>query len=100
MANLKRASQQLFSRPNDERFESLEALISHCSRVKDESNIHWRLPTEITPCPVGLDLGLQIGGNGVHTFNDWSFGQTCSIAEVHKETVNRLGTDTASRVLR
>jgi len=100
MANLKCASQQLFSRPNDERFESLEALISHCSRVKDESNIHWRLPTEITPCPVGLDLGLQIGGNGVHTFNDWSFGQTCSIAEVHKETVNRLGTDTASRVLR
>lgn len=100
MANLKRASQQLFSRPNDERFESLDALISHCSRVKDESNIHWHLPTEITHCPVGLDLGLQIGGNGVHSFNDWSFGQTCSIAEVHKDTVNRLGADTASRVLR
>ena len=100
MANLKRASQQLFSRPNDERFESFEALQSHCNRMKECSTLHWQLPTEFTPCPMGLELGLQIGGNGIHSLNDWSFGQLCSLATVQRETVNRLGADTASRVLR
>ena len=72
MANLKRASQQLFSRPNDERFESFEALQSHCNRMKESSTLHWQLPTEFTPCPMGLELGLQIGGDGIHWQRDGS----------------------------
>jgi len=100
MANLKRASQQLFSRPNDERFESFEALQSHCNRMKESSTLHWQLPTEFTPCPMGLELGFPIGGNGIHSLNDWSFGQLCSLATVQRETVNRLSAEPASRVLR
>jgi len=100
MANLKRASQQLFSRPDDERFETFEDLRNHCSQMKDSSSLYWHLPTEITPCPMGAELGIEIGGNGIHSLNDWSFGQVCSIADVKKETINRLGCDTASRVFR
>jgi hypothetical protein len=100
MANLKRASQQLFARPDDERFESFQSLQSHCQQMKENSNLFWHLPTEITPSPFGLELGLQVGGNGIHSLTDWSFGQMCSIADVKKDTVNRLSPDTASRVLR
>lgn len=100
MANLKRASQQLFVRPDDERFESSESLQSHCQQMKENSNLFWHLPTEITPSPFGLELGLHIGGNGIHSLTDWSFGQMCSIADVKKDTVNRLSPDTASRPLR
>ena len=100
MANLKRASQQLFSRPNDERFETFDSLQSHCNRMKENSSLFWHLPKEISPCPIGSELGIDIGSNGVHSLNDWSFGQVCTIANVHKETVNRLGSDTASRVFR
>jgi len=82
MANLTRASQQQFARPNDERFESFQSLHSHSKRMKENSNLLWHLPTEITPSPFGSELGLQIGGNGIHSLTDWSFGQVCSIADV------------------
>lgn len=100
MANLNRASQQLFARPDDERFESFQSLHSHCQQLKENSNLLWHLPIEVTPSPFGSELGLQIGGNGIHSLSDWSFGQVCSIADVKKDTVNRLSPDTASRVLR
>ena len=100
MANLKRASQQLFARPDDERFENFQTLHSHCKQMKENSNLYWHLPTEITPSASASELGLQINGNGIHSLTDWSFGQVCSIADVRKETVNRLSPDTASRVLR
>ncbi len=100
MTNLRRASQQLFSRPQDERFDDFDALRQHCIDMKESSQLYWQLPTEITPRPLGTEFGLEIGGNGIHSLNDWSFGQMCSIAEVQKETVNRLSPDTASRVFR
>ena len=100
MANLTRASQQLFARPNDEHFESFQSVHSHSKRMKENSDLLWHLPTEITPSPFGSELGLQIGGKGIHSLTDWSFGQVCSIADVKKDTVNRLSPDTASRVLR
>ena len=88
MANLTRASQPLFARPNDERFESFQSLHSYSKRMKENSNLLWHLPTEITLSPFGEELGLQIGGNGIHSLTDWSFGQVCSIADVKKDTVS------------
>ena len=70
MANLKRASQQLFARPDDERFESFQSLHSQCQQLKENSNLLWHLPTEVTPSPFGSELGLQIGGNGIHSLSD------------------------------
>ena len=43
----------------------------------------------------------QDGAGGSHDLafqmNDWSFGQLCRLAKVHRETVNRVSADTATR---
>ena len=99
MVHLKRASEQLFSRPEDERFDSFEALQTHCERIRDESNVRWQMPNELRPCVRADGLGFQLGSDGEFRLNDWSFSQSCGLAGVKKETVNRLSADTASRVL-
>lgn len=100
MANLKRASAQLFARPDDERFPSFDALADHCRSVRDESQERWQMPGSVTPEPLDWDLGLRVGDDGAFALNDWSFGQLCGLADVQKETLNRLRAGTASRVLR
>ena len=100
MANLKRASRQLFSRSDDERFENLDALQEHCRQMQQTSNVLWQMPNTVQTAAMNGGLGVQIGNDGEYLMNDWSFGQVCSLAEVHKETVNRLAPDTAARVLR
>jgi hypothetical protein len=100
MANLKRASQQLFSRPEDERFPSFDALVEHCRSVRNESQERWQLPGTVSPEDIGETLGLRVGTDGDFVLNDWSFGQLCGLADVQKETVNRLRANTAARVLR
>lgn len=98
MVHLTRASKQLFERPEDERFENLEALYQHCSAIREQSSELWQAPAEILPRGDG-ELCLQLGENGEYWLNDWSFSQACSLAGVRKETVNRLSLLTASRVL-
>lgn len=99
MANLKRAYQQLFARPTDERFSTFDDLYSHCSRLKDESQVHWKQPTDVFPVNRQGNLGLKLPADQAYELNDWSFGQVCTIAEVKKETVNRLRLETATQVL-
>jgi len=41
---------------------------------------------------------LNVGTDGASALNDWSFGQLCRLASLHKETVNRLSAETAQRV--
>lgn len=98
MANLKRASSQLFSRPDDERFPSFDALVEHCRSVRDQSQERWQLPGSVSSEDLGRTLGLRVGTDGDFVLNDWSFSQLCGVAEVQKETINRLRADTAARV--
>ena len=99
--NLTRASGELFRRAPDERFPSLDALLAHCRREKDESADAWVSPALLVPeaTPDGR-LGLRAGPDGPFTLNDWSFGQLCGLAKVGKDTVNRLTPDTAARAFR
>ncbi len=98
MAHLKRAFEQLFSRPDDERFDSLDALHQHCREMREQAEEHWELPHLIKPEEVGDLLSLRVGDQGCFGLNDWSFGQLCSLADVRKETVNRLQAATAAKV--
>jgi histone H3/H4 len=99
MQNLVRANRELFRRTPDETYPSLEALVSHCRRQREDSTDHWISPTGLWTRPVGSDGLLLAGGEDkVFQMNDWSFGQLCRLAGVTKETVNRLSPDTASRV--
>jgi len=99
MQNLTRASQELFRRTPDETFPSLDVLVNHCHQQQEASLDHWISPTGLWTKPV--DAGsLLLAGDEDQTFrmNDWSFGQLCRLSGVAKETVNRLSSDTASRV--
>ena len=99
MTNLTRASRELFRRTPDETYPTLQTLVDHCRQQRDQSQDHWLSPTGLWTRPMGSECLLLTGGEDqVFQMNDWSFGQLCRLAGVTKETVNRLSSDTASRV--
>src|SRR5262245_17665789 len=99
MQILTRASEELFSRSADERFENLVDLVRNCQAQKQESQDRWLLPAAVKPEPADLALQLKLGQEGCFKLNDWGFSQLCRLAGVAKETVNRLSADTAAKVL-
>lgn len=96
--NLTRASQELFRRSPDERFESLDVLYRRCQEDKARSMDRWHSPMEIAAVPAEGRLTLRAGEIDLR-MNDWSFSQLCRLANVGKDTLNKLTADTASRVL-
>lgn len=99
MVNLTRASEELFRRSPDERFETLDELIRKCREEKRSSEDRWHLPDQVKLEKLEDSIGIALGDAGEYRLNDWSFGQLCKLAGVGKETVNRLSPTTASRVL-
>ena len=100
MVNLKRASNELFSRTPDESFPSLSVLEEHCLRGRQESQEIWQPPGTIVAKTTASSnrLSLSTGGEKLYQLNDWSFGQLCRLAGVSKDTVNRLSPETAACV--
>jgi len=103
MATLTRASEQLFERSPDERFESLAELKQHCERERTFSSDLWRSPAELTPTALEGEVTVRVSDEGddasPHRLNDWSFTQLCGMAGVPKAAVNRLTPRTATQVL-
>jgi hypothetical protein len=99
MENLAKASHELFTRAPDERFPSLRALWEHCQEDKKNGIEQWHPPSLVVPEPVNGCIGLRLDQEGSYALNDWSFTQLCRQAEVHKETVNQVSPDTATRIL-
>jgi hypothetical protein len=99
MANLRQASRELFSRPPDERFESVDELLRHCQSLRQSSTDRWQLPQTLRPSADADRLVLALGDDGAFHLNDWSFTQLCGMAGIAKETINRLSPETASRAL-
>lgn len=101
MANLTRASNELFRRTPDETFPSLSALTQHCRRQLEDAREIWQPPTTLATRPTDEGrLLLEAGNDGAFELNDWSFGQLCRLSGVAKETVNRLSPATVSEVFR
>ena len=99
MVCLKKAHDELFRRSADETFETLDQLRQHCRQQKGESADFWQRPQLLGPQASGDSIWLALEGGRKARLNDWSFSQTCRLAGVSKETVNRLSLETASRVL-
>ena len=99
MATLTQASRELFSRPPDERFESVEAIWRHSQALRESSHDRWQLPQTFRPSSDVDRLVLALGDDGAFHLNDWSFTQLCGMAGIAKETINRLSPETASRAL-
>jgi hypothetical protein len=100
MVNLTRASRELFSRTPDERFSSFDALLAHCHERRERSSEHWQLSQElaIQHTPAGLRMQLDDAETPNLSLSDWSFSQLCKLCGVQKDTVNKLTSETASRV--
>lgn len=102
MVNLTRASRELFSRTPDERFDSFDALLAHCQERKFQAIEHWQPSQNLR---IERDAGqllmrLEQAEDVRLSLSDWSFSQLCRLCEVHKETVNKLTTETAELVFR
>jgi hypothetical protein len=97
MGNLTRASHELFRRGPDERYESLVALWECCNGQKEQSTDRWHAPGAVE-LRAADTIELAAGSDGAFLLNDWSFSQLCRMHGVAKDTVNRLSTETASRV--
>jgi hypothetical protein len=96
--NLTRASRELFRRRPDEAFETLDDLRRHCRADKEDSKDRWHSPTEIKPLPTEGRLSLGLGTDSCR-LNDWSFGQLCKLANVSKDTLNKLSPETCALAL-
>jgi hypothetical protein len=79
--------------------ESLDALYQRCQADKERSSEHWHAPVEIVPKAIEGRLALEVGSSGLQRLNDWSFSQLCKLANVSKDTLNRLSPETAARAL-
>lgn len=98
MQHLTRAHDQLFARGVDERFPTLQALWDHCSSQRNTSADRWHTPDEITPAGDSGQLQLRLAGSDGLALNDWSFSQLCKLANVSKDTLNRVSAPTAAQV--
>ena len=98
MTQLTRAHNELFRRSPDERFESLQALWDHCHRECEQSQDRWHPPQAIRPVPEEGRFRIDLGGEGTFNLNDWSFSQLCRLANVNKDTLNRVSPGTAARI--
>lgn len=99
MAMLTRANEQLFTRTEDEQFQTFDDLWRHCRRQKESSREHWPLPQTVETRSRSGDLVLSLGTDGDFGMTDWAFSQLCRLATVSKDTVNQLSAETAARVL-
>jgi len=100
MQNLTRAHTELFRRSPDEHFYSIDSLWRHCREQKALSLDQWHPPAFMIPDVDGQHLSLGLGQPEAFRLNDWSFGQLCRLAEVSKDTLNKLSPATAREVLR
>ena len=98
MTNLTKAHEELFARTPDETFGSMQELWDHCYRQREQSADRWHAPDALSTRGNNGSLVLTLGSDGAFCMNDWSFSQLCRLAEVSKDTVNRLSPETASTV--
>ena len=99
MANLTRASKELFTRSPDERFESLGDLCQHCRQEKELARDRWHPPQTFQPELDSDRVTLRLGDDGTFNLNHWSFSQLCRLCGVNKDTIVRLSPETATRAL-
>lgn len=99
MQVLTTASNELFSRRPDERFETLQELWNRCNNDRQQSLERWHPPQALKVQPGGRNPRLVLGQDGEFQLNDWSFSQLCRLANVSKDTVNRVSSATACSIL-
>lgn len=100
MAHLMKASNELFKRRPDERFNSFGDLFANCKRRREESEEHWCRSLLFDSAPgEHSSLSMTIDDTSFK-LNEWSFSQLCRLGGVSKDTLNKLSPGTASLAMR
>ncbi len=99
MADLTRASRELFRRTPDEYVPDLPTLVGRCREQRDRSADRWQLQQTLKPVSLPGSVGVELGTDGAFELNDWSFSQLCKLAAVSKDTLNRLSPGTTAAAL-
>ena len=98
--NLVQANREWATRPADQRFWTLQDLYNKSKQYAEESVIK---PLALNQCQVvplvGDDLGLSGPKGGVATFQNYSFGQLCSLAKAPAGYLRELPAPVASACL-
>jgi len=100
MANLLKASHQLFSRKADETFEDIPSLHRACLERMSDSG-EFSVPANqlsFESDPNTLTVNLCTSSN-TYSINSWAFSQLCRMAGAEKRTINRLSSHTAAVAL-
>lgn len=100
---LMKANQQWMTRPSDERFTSLDAMLDHFGAQRARSNARTVSSRAIQAGPVDGDdtrkgLALIVDGQ-VATPNHWAFGQLCDRANAPAGYLRRLPADLTADLL-
>jgi hypothetical protein len=74
-------------------------LFRHCQDQKENAVEKWCSPSEIRPVLFDQMPSLELGQEGNHQLNSWSFAQVCEIAKVSSGTVNKVNPSTAVNIL-
>lgn len=98
--NLVQASREWASRPADQRFWTLADLYARSKQYAEESVVK---PVSLSECQVvplaGDDMGLSGPEGGVATFQHYSFGQLCGMAQAPTGYLRGLPAPIASACL-
>jgi len=98
--NLTHASRELFSRPADHCFPTMDDLHRRCTFDKKRSRDLWSHGRGLQVSVERNAVSLGLDGEPPMQLTDWSFSQLCQLAGVSKDTLNRLTPDTAAQVFR
>jgi hypothetical protein len=98
MTNLTHASRQLFTRSEDERYQSLPDLLRATADMKNRCADATVSRRDLRPFVHDSYLSFQHSEQLPAHLNDWSFTQLCQLAGASKDTVNRLRAATAVQV--
>lgn len=98
MSNLTQASHEWATRPDDERFESLEALYLYTLFSAQRAKAKTVPTTTLRVKDYDGDLKL-VGGEDEYSFNHWSFGQTCRKVGAPSDWLRKVPADLAAKNL-
>jgi hypothetical protein len=97
MTHLIQAHDQWAIRPNDERFLSLDEMLTHMTTVREESASKITSSRHLTALPDADNKGMQIQiDSDVFTPTHWSFGQVCQRANAPAGYLRNLPSPIAS----
>lgn len=94
--NIYEASNQWANRPEDERFENLDALFLAAKSMKDHAHQKLIKPNELKAVNVNGELMLQGTKGNPAKISNWGFNQLCALSGAPASYLSKIGSERAA----